>query len=89
MADFHERFLRQNPVAIACPKLDDSQAHLAKLTSLLQMSDVKSLSVIHMEVPCCTGLTRIARAAIEASGKNIPLHDVVISTRGEVVTRED
>lgn len=85
MADFHERLLRQNPVAIACPKLDDGQTHLAKLTSLLQMSDVKSLSVIHMEVPCCTGLVRMARAAIEASGKDLPLHDVVISTRGELV----
>jgi ferredoxin len=85
MADFHERLLQQRPIAIACPKLDNGQAHLDKLTAVLQMSDVKSLSVIHMEVPCCSGLVRIARAAIEASGKAIPLHDVVVSTRGEVI----
>jgi Pyruvate/2-oxoacid:ferredoxin oxidoreductase delta subunit len=86
MADFHERLLQQKPVAIACPKLDNGQAHLDKLTAVLKMSDVKSLSVIHMEVPCCTGLVRIAQSAIQASGKSIPLHDVVVSTRGEVLS---
>lgn len=85
MADFHEKLLQQKPIAIACPKLDNGRGHLEKLTGILQMSDVKSLSVIHMEVPCCTGLVRIAQAAIEASGKSIPLHDVVVSTKGEVV----
>ena len=85
MADFHEKLLRQNPIAIACPKLDNGQTHLDKLTSVLQMSDVKSLSVIRMEVPCCTGLVRIAQAAIEASEKSIPLHNVVVSTKGEVL----
>ncbi len=86
MADFHEKLLQQNPIAIACPKLDDGQAHVDKLTAVLQMSDVKSLSVIRMEVPCCSGLARIAQAAIEASGKAIPLHDVVVSTKGEVIS---
>ncbi len=87
MADFHETLLQRRPIAIACPKLDNGQAHLAKLTAMLTMSDIKSLSVIHMEVPCCTGLLRIAQAAIQASGKPIPLHDVVISTRGEVLSQ--
>lgn len=87
MADFHETLLQRRPIAIACPKLDNSQAHLARLTAMLTMSDVKSLSVIHMEVPCCTGLVRIAQTAIRASGKSIPLHDVVISTRGEVLSQ--
>ncbi len=86
MPDFHEKLLQQNPIAIACPKLDDAQAHFDKLTAVLQMSDVKSLSVIRMEVPCCGGLVRIAQGAIAASGKSIPLHDVVVSTRGEVLS---
>ncbi len=87
MPDFHEKLLQQNPIAIACPKLDDGQAHFDKLTAVLQMSDVKSLSVIRMEVPCCGGLVRIAQAAIAASGKSIPLHDVVVSTRGDVLSK--
>lgn len=86
MADFHEKLLQQRPVAIACPKLDNGQAHFDKLTGILQMSDVRSLSVIRMEVPCCSGLVRVAQASIEASGKSIPLHEVVVSTKGEVIS---
>ncbi|NLS92283.1 MAG: 4Fe-4S binding protein [Planctomycetaceae bacterium] len=84
MGDFHEKLLQNRPIAIACPKLDNGQAHLEKLTAVLRTSDVRSLSIIRMEVPCCSGLVRIARAAIEACGKPIPLHEVVVSTRGEV-----
>jgi len=86
MADFHERLLQGNPIAIACPKLDNGQAHLDKLTAILTMSAVESVSVIHMEVPCCTGLVRLAQSAIAASGKAIPLKDVVVSTKGEVLS---
>lgn len=86
MGDFHERLLQGKPIAIACPKLDNGQAHLEKLTAILRTSDVRSLSVIHMEVPCCTGLIRIAQAAVDASGKDIPLKDVVVSTRGELLS---
>jgi len=85
MADFHQRFLQNRAVAIACPKLDDSQAHLQKLVAVLDASPVKSLRVVHMEVPCCTGLVRIARAALAETGKDIPLGDVTISVRGEVL----
>lgn len=84
MPDFHERLLTEKTVAIACPKLDNAQRHLEKLAAILRQSDVKSLSVARMEVPCCTGLVRLARAAIEASGKEIPLREIVVSTRGGV-----
>jgi len=63
LGGFHPEYLKDKAIAIACPKLDNGQAHLDKLTAVLQMSDVNSLSVIHMEVPCCTGLVRIAQAA--------------------------
>lgn len=84
MPDFHERLLMAKTVAIACPKLDNAQRHLEKLAAILRQSDVKSLSVARMEVPCCAGLVRLARAAIEASGKEIPLREIVVSTRGGV-----
>jgi Pyruvate/2-oxoacid:ferredoxin oxidoreductase delta subunit len=84
MPDFHERLLTEKTVAIACPKLDNAQRHLEKLAAILRQSDVKSLSVARMEVPCCAGLVRLARAAIEASGKEIPLREIVVSTRGGV-----
>ena len=85
MADFHGRFLRGRPLVIGCPKLDDAQFYVEKLTAMLRLSSIRSLTVVHMEVPCCTGLVRIAQAAVEASGKQIPVEEVTISVRGEVL----
>jgi Fe-S-cluster-containing hydrogenase component 2 len=84
-ADFHRRFLRGRPVVIGCPKLDDAQFYVEKLGDILTRSSVKSITVLHMEVPCCTGLVRIAEMAIANSGRNIRLEDVTISIRGEVL----
>jgi NAD-dependent dihydropyrimidine dehydrogenase PreA subunit len=83
-AGFHEDFLKNHAIAIACPKLDDVEAHLANLTQIIEDSGIKSLTVVRMEVPCCGGLVHIAREAIAASGKQIPLKEVVIGVRGEV-----
>jgi Pyruvate/2-oxoacid:ferredoxin oxidoreductase delta subunit len=84
-ADFHGRFLRGRPIVIGCPKLDDKQAALDKLSAILSMSRVRSLTVVHMEVPCCTGLVHIAQAALANSGCDVPLEDVTISVRGQVL----
>jgi len=72
-ADFHKDFLKDRALVIGCPKLDDGQAYLQKLTAIFAQNDVRSVTVAHMEVPCCTGLIVLAKQAIEASGKNIPL----------------
>ena len=84
-AGFHQDFLRGHSLVIACPKLDDFEAHLSKLTAILKQSDVRSLTVVHMEVPCCFGLVQMARQAAAASGKNIPVREVTIAVRGEVL----
>lgn len=86
MASFHERFLRGHALAVACPKLDDCEAHLNKLTAILRVGGLKSLTVAIMEVPCCSGLLYLAKQAIEASGSNIPLNKIVIGTRGEIIS---
>ena len=83
-ARFHEDFLRDHALLIACPKLDDAEAHLEKLTAILRDSDINSLKVIRMEVPCCGGLVYIAKKAIEASGKKIPIEEIIIGVNGEV-----
>jgi len=82
-ADFHQDFLKDHALLIACPKLDDVDAHLQKLTEIVQQSSLKSITVARMEVPCCGGLTWLAEKAIEQSGRDIPLNEVVISIRGE------
>lgn len=82
-ADFHRRFLSGRPVLIGCPKLDDGQAYVHKLAQIIVTAAPKSISVVHMEVPCCTGLSRIAQAAIEMSGVSVPLDDVTITRDGK------
>lgn len=80
--NLHRDFLKDHSVLVACPKLDNAGAHLAKLTEILKQSDIRSLTVVRMEVPCCGGLTYIAREAIKASGRDIPFKEIVIGIRG-------
>jgi len=82
-ATFHQDFLPGHALLIACPKLDNHEAHLAKLTDILKMAEPRSLTVVHMEVPCCFGLVHMAKQAIQASGKDIPFHGITIGVRGE------
>jgi len=87
-AGFHQDFLRNHSLLVACPKLDDFKAHLVKLTNILSQSDVKSLTVVHMEVPCCSGLTYMAKQALKLSGKDIPFRDVTIGIKGNIESQD-
>ena len=87
-ADFHRKFLSGNAVVVGCPKLDDADFYTEKLAEILKRSSVRSLTAIHMEVPCCFGLRRIAEEALSASGKDILLRDVTVGIRGDVVSDE-
>lgn len=82
--DFHETLLKGKALLIACPKLDDTSPYLDKLTAMLSQNDIRSLTVVHMEVPCCSGLIHLARQALAASGRDIPLHTVRVVIRGEL-----
>lgn len=84
-ADFHQRFLQGKPVIIGCPKLDQVDAYIRKLAQILHLAKPKSLTVVHMEVPCCSGLTRIAEHAMAAAESDLPLKDVTVSIRGQVL----
>ena len=83
-AGFHQDFLSNHSLLVACPKLDDFPAHLKKLTDILSQSSVKSLTVVHMEVPCCSGLVQMAQQALQLSGKNIPINEVTVGIKGEL-----
>ncbi len=83
-AGFHQDFLRNHSLLVACPKLDDFQAHLKKLTDILRHSTVKSLTVVHMEVPCCSGLVHMTKQALQLSGKDIPFTEVTVGIRGDL-----
>jgi hypothetical protein len=85
-ADFHREFLKDKILIIFCPKLDsDIDGYIAKLTEIFSLHAVKSVTVLHMEVPCCSGANYIVNQALERSGKNIPLKEVTISIDGQVL----
>jgi ferredoxin len=86
--DFHRDFLKGKVVMVGCPKFDDVQAYVQKFTDIFKTAGVKSIEVVTMEVPCCQGLPMIVKKGLELSGKKIPLSQVVISTRGEVLEKE-
>lgn len=83
-AGFHSRFMRNKITLIGCPKLDDVD-YSEKLTAILKMSDIKSISVVRMEVPCCGGIVNAVKQAIIASGKMIPWQITVIGTDGQII----
>jgi len=88
-ADFHRRFLDGRPVVIGCPKLDDGQAYVQKLAQIILASSIRSITVLHMEVPCCTGLLTIAEAAVQMAGTETPVSDATISVRGKTLPAVD
>lgn len=81
---FHSDFMKGRTLLIACPKLDDMQSHIQKLTDILRQSKIKRLTVLHMEVPCCFGLVFMAKQALLNSGKDIPLSEITLGVKGEV-----
>ncbi len=84
VGDFHSRFLKGRSIAVGCPKLDDVQFYVEKLAAILQANKLKSLSVIHMEVPCCHGLTHVARQAIARNKIEMDFEDVTIDLHGNI-----
>jgi ferredoxin len=78
--NFHTDFLNNNTLLVACPKLDDSQSHLEKLVKIMEHSNVKSITVLHMDVPCCSGLIHMTKQAILNCGKDIPLSEFTIAS---------
>lgn len=86
-ANYHHDFLAGKAVVVGCPKLDDNNAYVTKLTELFRVSGIKGITVLRMEVPCCGGIVMAARQALAASGMEIPFREVTISIRGEIVNR--
>ena len=85
MGDFHSKLLKGRCVLVGCPKLDDAQFYIEKVAQILKANTPKSLTVVHMEVPCCFGLKNIATAAIQLSGVDIVINDVTISLEGRIL----
>ena len=82
--DFHSRFIRNRITLIGCPKLDEGD-YAEKLTQIITNNNIKSLTIVRMEVPCCGGIENAARRALKASGKFIPWQVVTVKTDGQIM----
>ena len=81
---FHDDFIRNRITLIGCPKLDDGD-YTEKLTQIIANNNIKSLTIVRMEVPCCGGIENAAKQALQKSGKFIPWQVVTISTDGRII----
>lgn len=84
--NFHRDFLKGNAVAVACPKLDDAEAHYRKLVDVFKQGGLSAVTVVRMEVPCCGGLVGLASQALKDSGAGIPFREVVVGRDGSIVS---
>jgi NAD-dependent dihydropyrimidine dehydrogenase PreA subunit len=82
LAGFHEELLAGRALVVGCPKLDDLGAYVEKLRRIFEANDLRSITVVRMEVPCCGGISMAARRALAASGKDLPIRDLVVSVDG-------
>ncbi|OGU36000.1 MAG: 4Fe-4S ferredoxin, partial [Ignavibacteria bacterium GWB2_35_6b] len=86
--DFHKDFMKDKSLAIACPKLDiNKEVYVEKITSMIADANVKSITVVIMQVPCCGGLLQIAKQAVADSGKDIPIEAIVIGINGDILQK--
>jgi len=81
----HRDLLKGRVVMMGCPKFDDIQEYIDKFADIFKTANIKSVMAVVMEVPCCSGLPMIVKKGMEAAGKNIPISEMVISTRGKVL----
>jgi len=83
--DFHKRFLEGKTLLIGCPKLDNLDSYITKLTTIFSENDIKSVGLVYMEVPCCSGLVQMVKVALEQSGKQIPVMLSRVGIKGDFV----
>ncbi len=85
---FHDVFLKRKVVLVGCPKFDDTELYIKKFADIFRAADIRSVTVLVMEVPCCQGLPLMVKRGMEMAGRKIPLEKVVIGRNGDVLKRE-
>lgn len=83
--NYHLGMLKGNTVVMGCPKLDDGNHYVEKLSAILKNNNIKSITIAHMEVPCCFGMVKIVEESLRRSGKNIPIKSMEVSIEGEII----
>jgi hypothetical protein len=85
--DFHRRFVRGKAVLLGCPKFDNAHEYVRKFAEIFRVAGIRSVTVIDMEVPCCSTLPAIVKKGMQEAGRDIAIEEVVINIRGGIVSR--
>jgi NAD-dependent dihydropyrimidine dehydrogenase PreA subunit len=89
MGNFHSKYLKGKSLAIACPKLDHgSEIYINKLTAMIDVAKVNTITVMMMEVPCCGGLLQMVKTALSNASRNVPVKKMIVGINGEVLQEE-
>ena len=89
LADFHKDYLKDNALTVACPKLDSNQeVYVQKIAALIDEAKINTMTVMMMQVPCCSGLLALAKEGLEKAERKIPLKVVIVSLQGEVLSED-
>jgi ferredoxin len=86
--DFHARYLQGKAVVCGCPKFDDSEEHVAKLVAILKENDIKEITIVNLEVPCCFGLVQMVRQALATVGQNPSVTICTLGTEGQLLQQQ-
>lgn len=84
---FQESYLAGKTVMMGCPKFDDAEGYIQKFADILKTCDIKSLTILIMEVPCCSAMNVIIKKAMETAGASVPVEQITISTQGDELER--
>jgi ferredoxin len=86
--NFHEDFLKGKVLMVGCPKFDEVKEYIQKFAEIFSTADIKSVTIVVIEVPCCQGLPMIVKKGMTLAGKEVPMEQVILSTKGEVLKKE-
>ncbi|MBW2265681.1 MAG: 4Fe-4S ferredoxin, partial [Deltaproteobacteria bacterium] len=86
--NFHQDFLKGRVVLVGCPKFDNAEEYIQRFAEIFNSANIKSITIVVMEVPCCNGLPIIVDKGMKMAGKKVPMEIVMISTRGEILERK-
>ena len=89
IGNFHQRYLRGKTLAIACPKLDaNKEVYLEKMIRMVDQSQVNTITVMKMEVPCCFGIEQLAVMAVQQAGRKVPVKSITVGIRGDILDEQ-
>ncbi|MCL4493051.1 MAG: 4Fe-4S ferredoxin [Nitrospirae bacterium] len=86
LGDFHTDYLKGKSLAIACPKLDaEQEIYVEKIKSLIEDAKINTLTILIMQVPCCSGLLRLAEVAAQSANRKVPIKYIIVGLQGEIL----